>query len=218
MALRSQTRIGIVIAAFTVTASATELTVGHAHLRRNRPGVLTVDADGIRYVESVKKKPHTFRWAWDSIQKVALSSERIEITGYRDRKWLAGMDERETFSGTGLEVLYSTLRQHLPRRLVPELARTDFEVQASFPAKKQDGFGGSEGVLLLGRDRLVFRSDARRGSHTWILEEVDNISSSDPLQLTVSSLGAEYRLQLKKPLPETVYNELWRRLNVRRAQ
>jgi hypothetical protein len=132
-------------------------------------------------------------------------------------KWLAGRDRAFVFSGKDLDSSYPTFREHLPRRFVPEVALNLHGALTTVAAKRIEGRSGFEGVLKFGEDLLVFQSEGPRGSHTWNLDEVENISSSDPLELTIASLGTDYRLQLKQPLPEGVYNALWRKLNVRRS-
>jgi hypothetical protein len=210
------------LAAFLLVTSfsyAAEYPVMHRHLRRDQPGTLSIDKEGVRYSETKldKKKPHDYRWGWNEIQKLVLASDRVEITTYKDLKWLADRDQSLVFSGKHLETAYPLLRDHLPRRMVAEIAVDGFNVVAEIPAKLLDGRGGFNGTLKIGADVVVFQSGNAQGSHTWNLDEVENISSLDPLELTIASLGTDYRLQLKKPLPDGLYNSLWRKLNVRRT-
>jgi hypothetical protein len=203
----------------TSLAAAAEYPVTHRHIRGDEPGRLIVEDGGIRYTEAkLHKKPHDYKWGWNDIQKLELEPDRIEITTYKDVPWLGGRDRRFTFFGTNLESTYPILRERLPRRLIPKIAvNSGLDIVAEIPAKRLEGRGGFEGVLKIGEDRLVFQSESQGGSHTWNLDEVQNISSSDPLELTIASLGTDYRLQLKQPLPEGIYNALWRKLNVRRT-
>lgn len=197
-----------------IPALSTDYPVTHAHLRKGLPGTLTIDAAGIRYTETKQhKKPHAYTWKWNDIQRIVLSPLTIEITTYQDVKWLAGRDLAFTFRGHGLDTAYPLLTPYLPRRVSPELATTGFTPIATFPAKRLEGRSGHQGTLLIGDERIVFQSDAPLGSHTWIVPEIDNISSADPLEFTIASLGIEYRMQLKQPLPEALYNTLWRKLN-----
>ncbi len=76
------------------------------------------------------------------------------------------------------------------------------------PAKLLHRTGGYNGTLKIAQDVVVFQS--ARGSRTWRLSDIDNFSSAGPFELTVTSLDAETRFQLKQPLPEDRYNDLWR--------
>jgi hypothetical protein len=190
----------------------------HVHLHGSEAGTLTIDDSGVAFKESkLQKHPHEYRWAWDDIQLLTLSPDHLDILTYKDVKWLLGRDQAFAFTGIDLDRAYPTFRAHLPRRFVPEVANLDFDVREKIPAKRLEGRSGWEGELLFGPDQIVFHSAAEHGSHTWILEEVENVSSSDPLELTISSLGRDYRMQLKRALPEALYSELWRRLNVGRS-
>jgi hypothetical protein len=83
-------------------------------------------------------------------------------------------------------------------------------------------FSGEQGVLQVGSNEIVY-SPARKGeSRTWRYEDIDNISSSGPFQLTIvtyerskSDYGnrKQFNFQLKRRLEETQYNDLWLRLN-----
>lgn len=215
MAFRNKARLSCLVVLTSFVVGAAEFPVEHVRLGRNESGVLEINNDGIRFEQA--RHPHSYLWKWDDIQRLALSPDRIEITTYKDVRWLAGRDRKFSFTGENLTAAYPLLRDALPRRFVPDVARTDFEPAGKYPAKRLEGWGGHKGTLLIGNDRIVFVSEDDDGSHTWMLYDVENVSSSDPLKLTVASLGEEYRLQLKNPMPEAVYNGLWRKLNVRRT-
>lgn len=225
MALRSEAhhrRCVMLLLAFLAASAAlqaVEFPVTHVHLRRDEPGRLQIEPDGIQYTETKShKKPHEYRWAWTDIQKLVLEPERLEIVTYKDVKWLAGLDKKFEFRGEGLEAAYPLLNKSLPRRLIPEIAVVaGLGLSVEVPAKRLEGRSGQEGLLRIGLEKIVFESSGKDGSHTWVLGEVENISSSDPLELTIASLGTDYRLQLKQPLPEGVYDGLWRKLNIKRS-
>ncbi len=215
MAFRSQACTLILLA--VSAAAAAEFPVTHMHLRRDRPGVLFIDESGIRYTETEKHKdPHEYRWAWTDIQKLTLTPDRIEIVTYKDVKWLLNKDREFTFLGSKLDAAYDLLRGQLPRRLVAEVAVAT-AADDKLLARRLEGRTSYTGTLLFAQDRLVFASDTPRGSHTWIWTEVENISSVDPMELTVSSLGTDYRIQLREPLPQELYDSLWRKLNIQRS-
>jgi hypothetical protein len=184
--------------------------VMHVHFRKDAAGSLEVTEAGVSYKETKRaKKPHDYTWTWNDIERLTLYPDRVEIvTWKRNRPILAGT---YTFKAKDAEALYPLFREKLPRRFIPEVARTDFEASARLPAVRD----GQEGTLLVGADRLVFESEGAKGSHTWVMGEIENVSTADPLELTISSLATDYRLKLKQPLPEGLYNDLWRKLNIR---
>jgi hypothetical protein len=75
--------------------------------------------------------------------------------------------------------------------------------------------GGCNGELTFAPDTVTFASKEEEGhSRTWTYRDIESISSSGPYELTVVTYSGEknYEFQLKEPLEERVYNELWRRL------
>jgi hypothetical protein len=68
----------------------------------------------------------------------------------------------------------------------------------------------------------VYQTDRKGHSRTWRLEDIDNVSSSDPFQLTLvtyerakAQYGSRknFQFQLKQRLDEKQLEALWKRLN-----
>jgi hypothetical protein len=83
-------------------------------------------------------------------------------------------------------------------------------------------FGGDEGVILVGPDEIVYKSAKPGESRTWRYQDIENISSSGPFQLTITTFERAkthygnlkgFNFDLKRQLEEARYNELWLRLN-----
>lgn len=81
---------------------------------------------------------------------------------------------------------------------------------------------GSEGVLQVGEERIVYKTDKKGGSRTWRLEDIENVSTSGPFQLTLitherakTQYGSMkgFNFQLKQKLDQQRFDLLWRRLN-----
>jgi hypothetical protein len=90
------------------------------------------------------------------------------------------------------------------------------------PVKLLAAFQGSEGVLQVGADRVVYKTARKHQSRTWRFEDIENVSTSGPFQLTLttherakSQYGSlkGFNFQLKQRLDEKRFNILWRRLN-----
>jgi hypothetical protein len=90
------------------------------------------------------------------------------------------------------------------------------------PVKHLHRFGGDEGVLLVGTDEIVYKSAKAEDSRSWRYQDIDNISTSGPFQLTITSFerarmhyGSRkgFEFQLKHRLEEAQYDDLWLRLN-----
>jgi hypothetical protein len=84
-------------------------------------------------------------------------------------------------------------------------------------------FGGDEGVLQVGPNAVVYKSADQDASRTWRYEDIENISSSGPFQLTITTFERAktqygnlkgFNFQLKRRLEDAGYNDLWVRLNL----
>jgi len=210
-------------------AFAAEITyrVRHDHLFRDRPGTLTLDQQGVSYEEAGKNKQagHRGRWNYEDLQQLVLAPDRIVLVTYRDRKWRLGMDQEYEFRllpGQDIAPAYVLLKDLLDRRLVAALADPAVAVLWELPVKLLGTIQGSEGMLRVGPDRIVYEAARKIHSRTWRYQDIDNVSSSDPYRLTLttyerakSHYGSRKSFQfvLKRPLAPGQYELLWRKLN-----
>jgi hypothetical protein len=96
---------------------------------------------------------------------------------------------------------------------VAALADEPAKPQWQIPAKLVHGLGGSQGVVLVGADRVVYESSRHGESRTWRIEDLENVSSSGEFDLTITTHEREFRFQLKHAIGEKRYQELWMRVN-----
>jgi hypothetical protein len=229
MALRIEKAACILLnLALAAAAQSFEFPVRHDHAFRDRPGTLRITSDGVAYTEAAGERPsaHRWTWAWTDIQQLYVSERRLSILTYQDSTWRLGVDREYAFEaapGRNFAEVYRFLRQRLDQRLVAALADEDVRPLWQVPAKLLGRLWGSEGVLIVGPDRIVYKT-ARPGlSRTWRYQDIENLSSSGPFELTITTFERSkfhygnrraFNFQLKQALDETRYDELWRRLNV----
>ena len=74
----------------------------------------------------------------------------------------------------------------------------------------------------MGQDRIVYETARPRQSRTWRYQDLENVSTSDRYQLTLTSYERArtsygsmkgFNFQLKQPLDEKRFEALWKRLN-----
>lgn len=79
----------------------------------------------------------------------------------------------------------------------------------------------------MGEDSIEYKSEERDASRTWPFFQIENVSSSGPFDLTITTFERDgsrfagrrdFRFQLKVELTEDQYNALWRRLNQSRLR
>jgi hypothetical protein len=229
MAVRIETAVGALLlgALFGTAGTAQPFTFGvrHEHLRKGSAGVLRITEDSISFEEAGKGNKHSRVWKFDEIQQITLSSAELQILTYEDQKWKLGRDREYNFDRLPKEFatgLYPFLRQRLDRRFIAGLGDSEGQPVWRAAAKLARGSGGVQGVLTFGENRIVFETSAPAQSRTWRYQDVENIATSGPFDLAITTLersgwlrgsGREFRFQLKQELSETVYNDLWRRLN-----
>jgi hypothetical protein len=107
--------------------------------------------------------------------------------------------------------------------LVAEIPDRPSLILWEIPVKHLRRFGGDEGVLQVGPNAVVYKSADQDASRTWRYEDIENISSSGPFQLTITTFERAktqygnlkgFNFQLKRRLEDAGYNDLWVRLNL----
>ena len=201
-------RIEAAARGLTLVLAAAALAAAQPLTLQVRHGALVFTDSGVRYQG---KHPH--EWNYPEIQRLGLMPNEITIRTYDDIRWQLGRDREYRFNRIAegeTAKLYPLLAARLDQRLVARIAIPLPSPLWQAPAKLLHRTGGANGELKIGSDRIVF--DGKGGSRTWRYSDIDNISSSGPFDLSLTSLDGESRLQLKQALSQDRYNDLWRRI------
>ena len=205
---------GCLIFLAALGSAETQFPVRHEHLRKGCAGTLKVTDDGIAF-QGAKK--HAWTWQYRDIQQLTYASGRITVLTYEDNPRRLGVDRGYTFTGEIPRELYALWSARLDQRFVAEVADPAVEGW-SLPVKHLLRVKGSEGTLTFGAERIVYRTAAPDDARTWRYQDIDNISSSGPFQLTITSYERArshygdrkgFNFQLKQALNEAQYNQLW---------
>ena len=233
MAFRTEKRTGIVAVLALAIAPALfaqkelRFEVRHDHLWKHGAGTLVITERGVSFQELTKKKQvkHAFELNYQDIQELKLSADKLTLVTYKDRKWLLGMDKEYKFTltpGQSFSEAYALLKDRLDQRFVAAVADEQIQPLWEVPVKLLGRVTGSEGVLQVGPDRVVYKTTKKRQSRTWRYGDIENISTSGPFQLTLTTYERAkthygnlkgFNFQLKQALDEKQFNLLWRRLN-----
>jgi hypothetical protein len=226
MAFRIKTAISAILIFSTAPALAQPFLyqVRHQHRHGGTMGTLHVTLDSISFDEPGKKQEHSREWKYSEIQQLSLSATSLRILTYEDQKWKLGRDRDYVFDDLPEDLpktLYPMFSTKLDQRFVAALSDPAVRPQWQMGAKLRHGLGGSEGALLVGDDRIVFQTETPGESRTWRLLDIENISMSGPFDFSITTqerseirhaAPTEFRFQLKEPLAENRYNELWRKI------
>lgn len=238
MSVTTRVAAGIVLLGGLCVGQSFDFEVRRERGLRDHVGRITIDAQGVRYEQTLPAKkrgeegrkksarqPDRFRLEYGDIQQLWLSPEKIVVLTYADRKWLLGADREFEFYLTGekqnVTPVYELLKNKLDQRFTAALADPGVEAEWKIRVKRQGAVQGSEGVLRIGQSRIVYETARKGHSRTWRIEDIDNVSSSGPfdLQLTtferaIVQYGSRkaFHFQLKERLDTKRLDELWRRL------
>lgn len=223
MALRIEKALGVIVLAAALSQAAEfRYEALHDHLRKSGPGTLIIDDKGVAFEEQTGK--HVWRWSYDDIQQLRLSAGKLDVLTYRDNKWKLGADRAYEFrvAGGRLQEVLPFLKTRLDQRFVAALDDPGLNAIWEIPVKHRLRFGGSEGRLRFGEEGVVYSTEKRNQSRTWRWEDIENISSSGPFELTITTFERArshygdrkgFNFQLKQRLDEARYNRVWRRAN-----
>jgi hypothetical protein len=202
MAIR-KTAICLILAgaAWSQQAPAQQFPVRHQHVRKYCTGTLTVDDAGITFQSP---KHESWNWPYQDIQRLTLTPQSIHILSYKDSSLLLGKDVAYNFTGAiPAAALYARWNASLDQRFVAALEEVGEQPGVKFPAKLLDFSKGTEATLVFAASVVGF------GAHTWRYTDIQSIASAGPFQFTITTLEKQFRFQLKQPIAESTYNQLW---------
>jgi hypothetical protein len=236
MEFRSHKAIGAFLAVLLAAAPTAfcqhefRYQVWHGHSRpphitkAGGKGTLTITGTGVSFEEGNKSK-HSWQWTYVDIQQLEISSRTLRVLTYKDDKWKLGADREYRFDLTGGETFtdaYAFLKDRVDQRFVAVLPDKAVKAAWEIPVKHLLRFGGSQGVLSFGEDRVVYTADKKDDSRTWRYPDIENVSNNGPYQLTITTYERArshygnlkgFNFQLKEKLDDNRYNELWMKVN-----
>ena len=217
MAFRSQTATLLVLIASHLAANAQDLSfqVRHDHLHKGGEGVLAFTEEMVRWEEN-KKPAHSRSWRYAEIQRLELAPGHVRILTYEDVGWKLGRDREYRFDHLPPDLaarVHPLLTARLDQRYLAHLADPSVTPVWDVPAKLLLGRRGSSGRLKIAAAHVVFDGGENGESRTWKFSDVINVNSSDPFELTITTIEGENRIQLKAALSEERYQELWQTIS-----
>jgi len=200
-----------------------EFAVKKPHLIGASHGTLVFSDQGVEYKTTDGKDAR--RWSYEQIKQIqVLSPTRVAIRTYEDQGWSKGWADRDfRFEVTQDRVtpdLVAFLLAKNPRAIVTAvLPPTSEQPLYRIPVKHVRVRHGSNGDLLLFRDRLVYQADRLDASRSWRFGDVASVLALDRYRLEVTTYeggGGDTRpftFQLKTDLPRGFYDTLWAAVN-----
>ncbi len=207
-----------------VSASAQEFqykvqqdrSIGH------RDGELTISAEGVEW-RATKREKESRSWSYTDLKLVEiLSPTKIRIWTYKDRALRLGRDQSLTFKlieGQIDQKVSDFLRGRIGRPFVTSFTAEQSELLAEVPVKHARRFSGSEGLLKVYADRLVYESKTGNDSRSWRWTDIRGVGRPDRYRFDIDTFQPElgvtsksYNFELKEEMADKVYDLIWSRV------
>ena len=197
----------LILAGAAWLAGAAQFPVRHEHIKWSCTGTMSIDGEGVSFRGP---KKHTWTWRFEDIREFRLAPHEVAVVTYQDNKWRPGADRVYRFTGeVPAAELYSLLKDRLDQRFVAQIGVAPEAPEYAVAVKHLGRITGSEGTLAFGADAVVYATGARGESRTWRYTDIDRISSSGRFQLTITTMEKGFNFELKQPITEARYNQIW---------
>jgi hypothetical protein len=200
--------------------------VRHHHWHGSDTGTLQVTANGITFEEHRDAaNSHSRTWRYSEIEQLTLIPTELRVLTYEDSKWKLGRDRDYTFDRLPKNLSSESFplwTGKLDQRFIAAVPEPGASSEWKTRAKLDHGLSGTVGSLLIGKDAVVFDAGKPGLSRSWRLIDIENISRTGQIDLTVTTTEKsgwfrggtrQFHFQLQQRLPEETYNALWREIN-----
>jgi hypothetical protein len=215
---------GLLLLCSGLQAQEVRFPVRHDRLLRDRVGELIVGETGIEY--RTKDKGNARTWKYEDIQQLGLlSSKELTILTYEDSQWKFGKDLFYRFTITAGEItpaLWARLQTRLKRPVVSALIPPDIAPKFTIPVKHLRGFKGTQGMLEIGGDYIIYKTAVPKDSRIWRYQDISSVGTTGPYQMRLTSMdraenesGGErnFVFSLKERLAPEAYDFIWWKIN-----
>ena len=215
---------GILVLSSTLQAQEVRFPVRHDRMLWDRTGELIFGETGIEY--RTKNKGDARTWKYEDIQQLGLlSPKELTILTYEDSKWKLGKDLFYRFkitSGEMTPALWTRLQAKLKRPVVSALIPQDIAPKFTIPVKHLRGFGGTQGMLEIGDEYILYKTAVPKDSRIWRYEDISSVGTTGPYQVRLTSMdraenesGSErnFVFSLKERLAPKAYDFIWWKIN-----
>ncbi len=214
----------LLLACSALQAQEVRFPVRHDRLLRDRTGELIFGKTEIEY--RTKDKGDARTWNYEEIQQLGLlGPKELTILTYQDSKWKFGRDLFYRFEITSGEItpaLWTELQAKLKRPVVSALILPDIVPKFTIPVKHLRGFGGTQGVLEIAEEYVIYKTDTPKDSRIWRYQDISSIGTTGLYQLRLTSMDRaenekggdrNFVFSLKERLAPEAYDFIWWKIN-----
>lgn len=214
---------GLLLLTLTQSVWAQEFTykVQQDRLIGHRDGELIISTRGVEY--RAKKEKDSRMWTYTDIKLLEiLSSTRVRVWTYQNRKLLLGQEESLTLKiidGQIDQQVSDFLRARITRPLVTSFTNEESESLSQMPVKHLHRLSGCQGVLKVYADRLAYEAEDGHDSRSWRWTDIRAVGRPDIDRFEVLTFEPQtggpkrsFNFILKEPLPDRTYDFIWSRV------
>ncbi len=185
-----------------------------ARLRRGvgrEKGTLVLDGDGLRFQPA---KGADIHWPFAEIESFKVTSRRLVITSYNNRRWHLPGDKPFRFE---LETpIPAEVAAHLAQQVgkpaengVPRAEGPESSSAVSLPARHRIRLGGSNGRLRFRQDGIAYLTETPGDSRAWRWGDIQTIANPDLYHLRITAYREIYEFELKQRMPPGLFDRVW---------
>jgi hypothetical protein len=215
---------GWLLVGCALQAQEARFPVRHSRLLWDRTGELILSETGIVYRTEDKGDART--WKYEDIQQLGLlSPKELTIITYEDSKWKLGKDLFYRFKITTGEItptLWTQLQAKLKRPVVSAIIPPGIVPQFTIPVKHLRGFGGTQGMLEIGDEYIIYKTAVPKDSRIWRYSDIASVGTTGPYQMRFTSMDRaenessgerNFVFSLKERLVPEAYDFIWWKIN-----
>jgi hypothetical protein len=178
---------------------------------KNQNGNLHIDARGVTF-QSLGGKTAIHIPIKDLRTATLADAHSLRFGTYEVLKWNP-VERREYVFRAQQEAPIENIAQFLAAQMLrPVIGYYPQEARYEVSGYHRRTFGGSPGMLKIGRESIQFVTKEPRASRTWLYRDIETIGIPDRTQFRVTTNQETYMIELKEGLLEAAYELAWSRI------
>ncbi|MGH9470501.1 MAG: hypothetical protein ACRD1N_09185 [Terriglobia bacterium] len=178
-------------------------------LVRSAKGTLSFTESSISF--EARDRRFSRRWPYVEIETVSVARKELTLTSYQNRGHFVPGDHRYSF------LLSRAIPPDVAERLVALVGKPIINADPAaagpswltLPARHRTLTGGTNGFLRFSDRGIDYITRQGNGGRSWRWADIQTIARSDPYHFRVAAFRETFDFELKRPMPQRVFDRLW---------
>lgn len=156
-------------------------------------------------------------WPFEEIQTFNLSSHRLRLTGYENRRWHFHGERSFSFdleSPVPVDVAAELVRR-VGKPAENGLPNPNAPAFASLGARHPTRGGGTNGTLRFRDSGIDYVTDSGSGARSWRWADIESLARPDAFHFHVGGYRTTFEFELKEPMSQELFDRLWNEVYTR---